>query len=207
MKKIGMLKIAASSLILGTAITPVSASTYGHETSGPQKAAALAAQQATKLLAKRKFADAVEKAEVAVAAMPNVAEYRALLGQAYLSSGRFQSAETTLGDAVSLDPANARAGLNLALAQIANARSDRALATLDVYRDRLSPADFGLALALAGDLSGATSVLEGAVRAPEADARTRQNLALAYALSNRWREARIMAAQDLSGDALYGRYL
>ena len=63
----------------------------------------------------------------------------------------------------------------------------------------------GLALALAGDLSGATSVLEGAVRAPEADARTRQNLALAYALSNRWREARIMAAQDLSGDALYGR--
>ncbi|WP_219895119.1 SPOR domain-containing protein [Aquisediminimonas profunda] len=205
MKKIGMLKIAASSLILGTAITPVSASNYGHETSGPQKAAAQAAQQATKLLAKRKFADAVEKAEVAVAAMPNVAEYRALLGQAYLSSGRFQSAETTLGDAVSLDPANARAGLNLALAQIANARSDRALATLDVYRDRLSPTDFGLALALAGDLAGATSVLEGAVRAPEADARTRQNLALAYALSNRWREARIMAAQDLSGDALYGR--
>lgn len=205
MKKVGMLKIAASSLILGMAITPASASSYGHETSGSQKAAAQAAQQATKLLAKRKFADAVEKAEQAVAAMPHMAEYRALLGQAYLSAGRFQSAETTLGDAVLLDPANARAGLNLALAQVANARSDRALATLDVYRDRLSAADFGLALALAGDLTGATSVLEAAVRAPEADARTRQNLALAYALSNRWREARIMAAQDLSGDALYGR--
>jgi len=187
------------------AITPASASSYGHETSGSQKAAAQAAQQATKLLAKRKFADAVEKAEQAVAAMPHMAEYRALLGQAYLSAGRFQSAETALGDAVLLDPANARAGLNLALAQVANARSDRALATLDVYRDRLSAADFGLALALAGDLTGATSVLEAAVRAPEADARTRQNLALAYALSNRWREARIMAAQDLSGDALYGR--
>lgn len=205
MKKVGMLKIAASSLILGMAITPASASSYGHETSGSQKAAAQAAQQATKLLAKRKFADAVEKAEQAVAAMPHMAEYRALLGQAYLSAGRFQSAEATLGDAVLLDPANARAGLNLALAQVANARSDRALATLDVYRDRLSAADFGLALALAGDLTGATSVLEAAVRAPEADARTRQNLALAYALSNRWREARIMAAQDLSGDALYGR--
>ena len=205
MKKVGMLKIAASSLILGAAITPVSASSYGHETSGPQKAAAQAAQQATKLLAKRKFDDAVEKAELAVASMPNVAEYRALLGQAYLSAGRFQSAETTLGDAVSLDPANARAGLNLALAQIANARNDRALATLDVYRDRLSDPDYGLAMALAGDLTRATSVLEAAVRAPEADARTRQNLALAYALSNRWREARVMAAQDLSGDALYGR--
>ncbi len=45
MKKVGMLKIAASSLILGAAITPVSASSYGHETSGPQKAAAQAAQQ------------------------------------------------------------------------------------------------------------------------------------------------------------------
>ncbi len=205
MKKVGMLKIAASSLILGMAITPASASNYGQETSGPQKAAAQAAQQASKLMAKRKFADAVEKAELAVASMPRVAEYRALLGQAYLSAGRFQSAETTLGDAVSLDPANARAGLNLALAQVANAHSDRALATLDVYRDRLSAADFGLAIALAGDLTNATSVLEAAVRAPDADARTRQNLALAYALSNRWREARIMAAQDLSGDALYGR--
>lgn len=205
MKTVGMLKIAASSLILGTAIAPVNASNQGHESSGPEKAAAQAAQQATKLMGKRKFADAVEKAELAVATMPRVAEYRALLGQAYLSAGRFQSAETTLGEAASLDPSNARAGLNLALAQIANAHSDRALATLDAYRERLSAADFGLAVALAGDPAGATSVLETAVRAPEADAKTRQNLALAYALSNRWREARIMAAQDLSGEALYAR--
>jgi Flp pilus assembly protein TadD len=200
-----MLKIAASSLILGTAIAPVNASNYGHETAGAEKAAAQAAQQATKLMGKGKFADAVEKAEQAVAAMPRMAEYRALLGHAYLSAGRFQSAETTLGEAASLDPSNARAGLNLALAQIANAHNDRALATLDVYRERLSAADFGLAVALAGDLAGATSVLEAAVRAPEADAKTRQNLALAYALSNRWREARIMASQDLSGEALYTR--
>lgn len=205
MKTVGMLKIAASSLILGTAIAPVNASNHGHETAGPEKAAAQAAQQATKLMSKRKFADAVEKAELAVATMPRVAEYRALLGQAYLSAGRFQSAETTLGEAASLNPSNARAGLNLALAQIANAHNDRALATLDAYRERLSAADYGLAVALAGDPAGATNVLEAAVRAPEADAKTRQNLALAYALSNRWREARIMAAQDLSGEALYAR--
>lgn len=205
MKTVGMLKIAASSLILGTAIAPVNASNQGHEESGPGKAAAQAAQQAAKLMAKHKFADAVEKAELAVATMPRMAEYRALLGQAYLSAGRFLSAETTLGEAAALDPFNARAGLNLALAQIANAHSDRALATLDAYRERLSAADFGLAVALAGDLEGATSVLEAAARAPEADGKTRQNLALAYALSNRWREARIMAAQDLSGEALYAR--
>jgi len=200
-----MLKIAASSLILGTAIAPVNASNYGHETAGSEKAAAQAAEQARKLMDKRKFADAVEKAEQAVAAMPRTAEYRALLGQAYLSAGRFQSAETTLGEAASLDPSNARAGLNLALAQIANAHNDRALATLDAYRERLSATDFGLAAALAGDLSGATSVLEAAVRDPAADAKARQNLALTYALANRWREARIMAAQDLSGEALYAR--
>jgi Flp pilus assembly protein TadD len=200
-----MLKIAASSLILGTAIAPVNASNYGHETAGSEKAAAQAAEQARKLMGKRKFSDAVEKAEEAVAAMPRFAEYRALLGQAYLSAGRFQSAETTLGEAASLDPSNARAGLNLVLAQIANARNDRALATLDAYRERLSAVDFGLAAALAGDLAGATNVLEAAVRDPAADAKTRQNLALTYALANRWREARIMAAQDLSGEALYAR--
>ncbi len=205
MKTVGMLKIAASSLILGTAIAPVNASNHGHEESAPGKAAAQAAQQAAKLMAKHKFADAVEKAELAVATMPRMAEYRALLGQAYLSAGRFQSAETALGEAASLDPSNPRAGLNLALAQIANAHNDRALATLDAYRERLSAADFGLAVALAGDLAGGTSVLEAAVRSPEADGKTRQNLALAYALSNRWREARIMAAQDLSGDVLYAR--
>lgn len=205
MKTVGMLKIAASSLILGTAIAPVNASNYGHETAGSEKAAAQAAEQARKLMGKHKFADAVEKAEEAVAAMPRLAEYRALLGQAYLSAGRFQSAETTLGEATSLDPSNARAGLNLVLAQIANAHNDRALATLDAYRERLSAADYGLAAALAGDLAGATNVLEAAVRDPGADAKARQNLALTYALANRWREARIMAAQDLSGEALYAR--
>lgn len=205
MKTVGMLKIAASSLVLLTAIAPVNASKFGHEASAPEKLAAEAAQQAAKFMEKRKFANAIEKAEIAVAAMPRTAEYRALLGQAYLSAGRFLSAETTLGEAASLDPANARAGLNLALAQIANAHNDRALATLDTYRERLAAADFGLAVALAGDLEGATSILEAAVRAPESDAKTRQNLALAYALSNRWREARIMASQDLSGDMLYTR--
>ena len=39
MKKVGMLKIAASSLILGMAITPASASSYGHETSGSKQVA------------------------------------------------------------------------------------------------------------------------------------------------------------------------
>ena len=205
MKTIGMIKIAASSLVLGAAIAPVNASNYGHEASAFEKVAAQAAQQATKLMEKRRFADAVVKAEAAVSAVPQRAEYRALLGQAYLSAGRFLSAETTLAEAASLDPSNVRVGLNLALAQIGNGHRNLALATLDAYRERLSAADFGLAVGLAGDLAGAVTVLEAAARAPDSDAKIRQNLALTYALSGRWREARIMASQDLSPDQLYAR--
>jgi D-alanyl-D-alanine carboxypeptidase len=41
-------------------------------------------------------------------------------------------------------------------------------------------------------------ILEAAARAPGATARTRQNLALAYAMTGDWRRARAVAAQDLS---------
>ena len=46
MKTVGILKIAASTLVLGTAIAPAIASNKGHEESAPPKAAAQAAQQA-----------------------------------------------------------------------------------------------------------------------------------------------------------------
>lgn len=196
MDKIGMIKIAVSSLVLAATLTPLNATTQGG--SAQEQMAAKAAQRATDAVAKRKFAEAIRQAEAAVAAMPRDAGYRALLGQAYLSAGRFASAETMLGDAAALDPSNARTGLKLALAQIANGHNDRASATLDAYRDRMSPADFGLATALSGDVQGAIRVLEDAVRADDATVQSRQNLALAYAMSGRWAESRVMVSQDLS---------
>ena len=63
----------------------------------------------------------------------------------------------------------------------------------------LDPADAGLALALAGDPQSAVAVLEPAARAVGADARTRQNLALAYAFAGDWDQARTVAAQDVPG--------
>jgi D-alanyl-D-alanine carboxypeptidase len=48
-------------------------------------------------------------------------------------------------------------------------------------------------------------VLTEAARAEGADARTRQNLALAYALSGRWVQARMLASQDLSPAKLEAR--
>jgi hypothetical protein len=48
-------------------------------------------------------------------------------------------------------------------------------------------------------------VLQQAARVPGADARVRQNLALAYGLAGDWTEARTVAAQDIAPDQLESR--
>jgi hypothetical protein len=63
----------------------------------------------------------------------------------------------------------------------------------------------GLAYALAGKTERAIGLLEAAARAPGADGRVRQNLALAYALSGDWAKARTTAAQDVSPAELNDR--
>src|SRR3546814_3792199 len=73
------------------------------------------------------------------------------------------------------------------------------------YREVVPASDAGLALALAGDSESAIYILAGAARQKGADARTRQNLALAFALSGRWAQARIVASQDLPLDKLEDR--
>ena len=198
-----LVKLAASSLILGSVITGCAQKgatgiASPSSTNKQMKIAAQAALQANKALSKRKFVEAVRFAEAAVAAAPQNANYRALLGQAYLSSGRFASAQSAFTDTLSLNPADARAALNLALAQIANGRNGDAIQTLESHRQSLSAADFGLALALAGDPKAAVALLQIAARDGRADVKLRQNLALSYALAGKWTNARVMAAQDLS---------
>src|SRR3546814_3355579 len=73
------------------------------------------------------------------------------------------------------------------------------------YREVVPASDAGLALALSGDSEAAIYILTGAARQKGADARTRQNLALALALSGHWAQARIVASQDLPLDKLEGR--
>jgi D-alanyl-D-alanine carboxypeptidase len=89
--------------------------------------------------------------------------------------------------------------------QIAQGKNDEAKSLLAAAQSVLDPADTGLALALAGDPLSAIAVLEPAARAVGADSRIRQNLALAYAFSGDWGQARIVAAQDVPGDQLDGR--
>jgi len=91
------------------------------------------------------------------------------------------------------------------LVQIALGKSQDAVAMLGEAQSLLDPADLGLALALAGRASDAVAVLEPASRLRGADARTRQNLALAYALGGDWAQARIVAEQDLAADQVDAR--
>lgn len=204
MNKLNKIKLAASSLIIGVgtlAVSPVAmAERAGPEQSALSRTAAKAAVGAQTAMAKHKFEKAVLLAERAVAAMPRAAEYRLLLGEAYLSVGRFNSAETTFADALTLSPGNPTAALKLSLVKTANGRAGEALGILEAHKSVLPVADYGLALALAGDPQAAVVALEQAVRGGQATPKSRQNLALSYALAGRWLEARAMASLDLPAD-------
>ncbi len=151
------------------------------------------------------FASAVNFGEQAVENSPNDAAYRALLGNAYFGSGRFASAEAAYRDSLSLSSNQPQTALKLALVQIAQGKNAEALSFLTEARNMLEAADFGLAIALAGQPQESVSVLEHAARQTGADARVRQNLAFAYALSGDWTAARNVAAQDLSADLVDAR--
>ena len=148
---------------------------------------------------------AVTMAERAVAAQPDAAPYRAQLGQSYLLAGRFASAIDAFRDTIALAPDDGRALLGMALAQGALDRQDAARASVTAAAGKIGEADRGLALALAGDGEAAIAILEPAARAGDAVPKTRQNLALAYALAGRWDVARATAAQDVSAADLDAR--
>jgi Flp pilus assembly protein TadD len=148
---------------------------------------------------------AIQFAEQAVEKTPNDAGFRALLGSAYFAGGRFKSAEAAYKDALSIYSNQPAVVLKLALVEIAQGKNAEALSYLEAGRDVVDPADYGLAVALAGQPERAIDVLQAAARGENADARVRQNLALAYALAGDWTNAKAVAAQDVPGDQLDAR--
>ena len=148
---------------------------------------------------------AVAKAERAVQASPRDAAARAALGSAYLAAGRFASAAQSFDDALNLGDETAATVLGLALAETARGNNAAAVELLHDWRDAIPAGDLGLAYALAGETARGVQVLIGAIRDGDASAKTRQNLAYAYALDGRWREARVMVAQDVAADQVDGR--
>ena len=202
-----LMKLAVSGFVLGaaTGCSGMKMADAPSRAAGKPAIAAKSATDARVALEAGKASKAVSLAEAAVAGSPRDAGYRALLGQAYLGNGRFASATAALTEAMELGAADSNTILSLALAQIAQGKNGQAIALLTEHRDTVPASDLGLALALAGDGEGSIYVLNEAARAKGADARTRQNFALALALSDRWAQARIIASQDLSAAKLEGR--
>jgi Flp pilus assembly protein TadD len=196
-------KFAASTMVIALAIVGCQADMLaGSATASTAERSAnqanRLAEQARSAAQRGNHAEALQLAERAVELAPRDAGYRMLLADVYLKNGRFRSAETSYADVIEIDAANVRAGLSIALTQIAQGRSGDALVSLEEVQDHAPAADVGLAFALAGQPERAVQLLEAAARAPDATGRTRQNLALAYAFAGDWTRARTVGAQDVS---------
>ncbi|MEG3174980.1 tetratricopeptide repeat protein [Sphingomonas sp. RB3P16] len=198
----GPLTVGLSLLMLGGTVAAVSLSSIAaasaREQSRAEKEGRSEASAAQQALRGGDLAAAIRHAEIAVGDQPQAADYRMILGQSYLKAGRFASARDAFGDTLALDPANGRAALHFALTQIATGDWAGARQTLDAHADTIPVGDRGLAIALAGDPTTAVDVLGAAARGPEADAKVRQNYALALALAGRWREAQTVVAIDVA---------
>jgi Flp pilus assembly protein TadD len=201
MKRNALMRAAGSTMILVVSMAGCTGAAFRSHTAAVSdkdgQQAARSAALTEKALAKRDAAAALTNAEAAVAAKPDSADYRALLGRAYLANGRFASAETAFNDAMTLGNRDPRTIISLSLVRTAAGKSDSARALLADNMDVLPAGDYGLAIAMAGDAREGVRILSQAIQDPSATAKTRQNLAYAYALSGEWREARMMAEQDL----------
>ena len=184
-------------LAVTTAIAGVLLSGCTTQSAAPANVSASRAEAA---LAAGKHGQAINHAEAAVLAEPRNAEYRAMLGSAYLDAGRFASAATSFDDAMQLGDNSARTALSLALALTGEGKQQEAAALLNDWEGEIATADVGLALALAGQPERGVHLMSNAIRAGDNTPKMRQNLAYAYAIAGRWREARLMAEQDVPAD-------
>ncbi len=200
-KTIGSREARLLGLALTTALAGVTLT--GCAASAP--AANLSASKAEAALAKGKYESAVQHAEAAVQADPRNAQFRSTLGAAYLETGRFASAATTLDDAMKLGDTSPRTALTLALALAGDGKGAQAAAILKSYEGDIAAGDLGLAYSLAGQPERGIHVLSNALRNGENTAKVRQNLAYSYAMAGRWREARLMAQQDLGSEKVGDR--
>ncbi|HKY81326.1 MAG TPA: tetratricopeptide repeat protein [Sphingobium sp.] len=201
MKRTVFAKAAISSLLVGSTMVGCTGAAFhpsaaAREIANPDRLATTA----EKALASRDGNRAVEAAEAVVRAAPQDAAYRQLLGRAYVASGRFASAETALSDAMTLGNRDPRTIVSLVLVKVALGGSEAARDLLAAHADIVPAGDYGLAMAMAGDADEGVRILGQAIQDPSATARTRQNLAYAYALAGRWKDARLVAGLDL--DAL-----
>lgn len=198
-------KGAGATRLIGFALTTALASStlVGCASSAPP--ASLSAGKAEDMLAKGNYSKAIEHAEAAVLGDPRNGAYRAVLGAAYLEAGRFSSAAASFQDAIDLGDNSPRTALSLALALTADGKHAAATSLLNEWEGTIGEGDLGLAYALAGSPERGIHILTNALRNGENTPKIRQNLAYSFALAGRWKEARLMASEDISGDKVGDR--
>ncbi|MBT2185697.1 SPOR domain-containing protein [Sphingobium nicotianae] len=188
----------ASAAILGSSMVGCSGARMENRPAIAANQAPSLAPRVEKALAEKDYARALMQAEELVAAQPNEAGYRALLGRAYLANGRYDSARTAFKDAMTLGNRDVRTIISLSLAETGLGDAAGARALLADHISDLPAADYGLAMAMAGDPREGVRALMEAVKQPDSTAQTRQNLAYAMALAGAWGQARLIAGQDMS---------
>ncbi len=193
--------------IFGYAVTSamVGALLASCATEGKSTRADASASQAQEALAEGQTPEAIRLAEEAVVGEPRNASYRAMLGRAYMDAGRFASAASAFDDAMTLGDSSTRTALSMALSLIGEGKQQEAVALLGDWEKDIAPSDAGLAYSLAGDPARGIALLETSIRGGQNTAKSRQNLAYSYALAGRWREARLMAQQDVPADQIDNR--
>lgn len=198
MKRKAFVKAAISSLMVATTMVGCTGAAFRPHAAIPQdRDAGRLAATIERALADRNGKEAVRAAEAAVLAAPRDASYRQLLGRAYVADGRFVSAETALSDAMTLGNRDSRTIITLALVKAALGKAQASRQLLIDNADSVPAGDYGLAMAMAGDAEEGVRILSEAIHDPSATARTRQNLAYAYALAGRWKDARLLAGMDM----------
>jgi Flp pilus assembly protein TadD len=198
-------KGAANSRLIGFALTTAlaTATLTGCAASAPP--AAISASKAEAQLAKGNYTKAIAHAEAAVTADPRNGAYRAVLGAAYLEAGRFGSAAASFQDAIDLGETSPRVALSLALALTAEGKQQAAQKVLKDWEGSIAAGDLGLAYSLAGAPERGIAVLTDALRNGDNTAKNRQNLAYSFALAGQWKEARVMASEDIPVDRVGDR--
>jgi Flp pilus assembly protein TadD len=194
--------IRKAGLIVSTAMVGALLSGCAANSAPPANVSAAAAMESIEA---GQASRAVQQAEAAVLADPRNASYRAMLGNAYLAAGRFASAETSFNDAMLLGETSPRTALSLALALNAQAKYSEAASVLADWESEIAVADLGLAYSLSGQPERGIHLMSNAIRGGENTVKMRQNLAYSYAMAGRWREARLMAAEDLPADKVGDR--
>lgn len=193
--------LCASALVAGCALH------QGSErvalAANPQDNPAVLAEVAAHSLQSGDSTTAQRLAELAVAADRTDTQAQLVLARTYLAQGRFGQAADLFVAIPETDSRSFKAKLGLAMAKLGAGYQDEAVKVLTSLAKVVGPdmelaSDVGLALALANQPTMAIDLLEAVVRQPTADARARQNLALAYALNKDWTQAKTIAAIDLT---------